>query len=281
VAPTELRKVLLTQGTGRYRVSCVDRRGCFLLGGSFVVEVSAESLEPIRVEPRTPRDYPRRPPSDAHALKRGTQRIEQRVEALQADLREAYGARARTERATATQREKHLKELRHLHETVETLHEQVGRLVERVKELESREDARHRKGRASLIEVREELANERRQRQADVARLAANVAPVSGVPTSLNQGAQPDPRATEPGHAAVVDDTRPPIGETPAPPLSVPPLTGEVARAPGFAALAGVRAVPRRNPVTSATSAARATTRPSSLGDALDAFFRLRPPRPR
>lgn len=281
VAPAELRDALLAQGPGRYRVSCLDDRKCFLQGGSFVAEVVAGSLEPVKVQPRKPGDYPRRPPSVAHTLKRGTQRIEQRVQSLQADLREAHATRARLEREVATQREAHLKESLQLHDAVESLHEQVGRLLVRVKELEARQDVRHRKDRAILAEVREELESERRQREAAVARLTAS-ASSRGEASAAAVRQTPRSDADAVGRSPTpVDDAPVPIGGSPAPPAAGPPSGAQAAQTPGFAALASVRAVPRRNPVPRETSAGPAKPRPTSLGEALDRYLRLRPPRPK
>lgn len=281
VAPGDLRAALLAQAPGRYRVACINRHGHFVSGGSFAVEVSAGAQEPVKVQARTPGDYPRRPASVEHALKRGTQRIEERVQVLQADLREARTARARAERAVATQREQHSKESLHLHAAVEALVEQVGRLVDRVKELEARQDARHRKGRANMAEVREELANERRQREAAVARLAASVSPMrEASPAADRQAPRSDANVVAPRPAPIAD-TPTPIEGSPTTPASAPPPSAEAALAPGFAALADVRAVPRRTPVTSETSAMPAKARPSSLGEALDRYLRLHPPRPK
>ena len=276
VAPTELCATLVTLGPGRYRVASLNPRGCFLRGGSFAVEVSSGSLEPVVVPPRAPGDYPRRPSTTA-AARRGVQRLEQRVQALQAELREAHAANARLGREAAAQREKDLKEAVGGHEIIETLWEQVERLVSRVKQLEAREDARHKKDRDRLAELREGLADERRQREADVARLAANALSPDGAPFSAEQ-TSPGPVVEGQGSVAV-DDAQPSIGETPLP--SAPPAEFKDALPPGFAALAGFRAVPRRNPATGERLSTPPADTPLTYRELLEAFLSQRPTRPK
>jgi chaperonin cofactor prefoldin len=276
VAPTELCATLVTLGPGRYRVASLDPRGCFLRGGSFAVEVSAGSLEPTVVPPRAPGDYPRRPSTTA-AARRGVQRLEQRVQALQAELREAHAANARLGRAAAAQREKDLKEAVGGHEIIETLWEQVERLVGRVKELEAREDARHKKGRARLAELREGLADERRQREADVARLAASAPSPGGAPFTAEQTSL-EPVVERQGSAAV-DGAQPSIGETPLP--SASPSEVKDALTPGFAALASIRAVPRRNPASGERPSAPPADTPLTYRESLEAFLSQRLTRPK
>ncbi len=278
VAPADLRAALLSQAPGRYRVACLNRRGHFVAGGSFVVEVSGGTHEPVKVQARTPGDYPRRPVSAEHGIRRGTQRIEQRNQVLQADLREAYTARARAERVAATQREQHSRESLHLHATVETLVEQVERLVDRVKELEAQQDERQRKGRADLTRVREELANERRQREDVVARLAADIVSLRGASPVIDR----EPRWSTPGvvgsGSASVDHGPAPIAASPAPPVPGPPPRTV---APGFAALANVRAVVQQPGTPGERSSTSAGVRSPDYVEGLDDFFRLRPPRPK
>jgi hypothetical protein len=276
VVPMELCATLVTLGPGRYRVASLDPRGWFLRGGSFAVEVSAGALEPVVVPPRAPGDYPRRPSTTATA-RRGVQRIEQRVQALQAQLREAHAANARLGREAAAQQEKHLKEAVGGHEIIETLWGQVERLVNRVKDLEAREDARHKKGRAGLAELREGLAHERRQREADIARLAESALSPEGALFSAEQ-TSPEP-VVEEQMSAAVDAAQPPIGETPRPPA--PPSEVDDGRSPGFAALAGFRVVPRRNPTLVERPYAPPAADPRSYRESLEAFLSQRPTRPK
>lgn len=277
VAPTELRATLVTLGPGRYRVASLDPRGCFLRGGSFAVEVSAGSLEPVVVPARAPGDYPRRPSTTATA-RRGAQRIEQRVQALQAQLRESRAANARLGRETAAQRENHLKEAVGSHEIIETLRERVEHLANRVKDLEAREDARHKKGRSGLAELREELALERRRREADVAGLAASTLSPGGAKLSAELASAQ--RVVEAQKSAAVDGAQAPIRESSPTPTPGPTSTDKDARAPGFVALSGVRPVPRRSPATRGQPSP-AVANPPTFGELLDAFLRQGLPRPK
>lgn len=278
VAPTELRAVLSAQAPGRYRVASIDGGGCFLLGGSFVVELTAGSSDAARVTARTPADYPRRPPSGAQAAKRRTERIEQRVEALQADLREARATRARLERDAAVEKERRLKESVQVHDFVDKLHAQVTRLMDRVQELEARHDDALRKGRSSLLSVREELALERRLREADVARLTASAA-VATTPSPSVELPEPRLERDASPSSGPVDVVPPPIAATTP---SVPTSTG--ANTPttfGPGVPTGVRIAPRRASKTSESSAAPLVARNPSLSEELGRFFRQRHRRPK
>lgn len=281
VTSAELRDRLRAEGPGRYRVSCLDGRGCFLRGGAFVLEVLPGSLEAVAVPARKPGDYPRRRPSAAALARRGTQRIEQRVQGLQAELREANVARARLGREAAGLRETHGKELLHLHGYVETLHEKLERVMDRVKQLEAGLDSRHRAGSEGLARVRQALAAERRERAEDVARLAARVASAAAAPIPLVVGppqSEPLPPLAAPG---IPDGVTWTIEGPPTRPSTDPSPRPEAPRVPGLAALANVRAVvhPRVSPRdgSSAPPGVRSPDYVEGLGD----FFRLRPPRPK
>lgn len=281
VTPAELRDRLRAAGPGRYRVSCLDGRGWFLRGGAFVLEVLPGSLEAVAVPARKPGDYPRRRPSAAALARRGTQRIDQRVQALQAELREANVARARREREAAGLRETHGREMLDLHAYVEKLLEKLERLVDRVKQLEAGQDARHRTGSEGLARVRQALAAERRERTEDVARLAARVAPAGAGPIPLEVG-QSQSEPLPPVAAPKIPDgviwsiegltTRPPAGSSPRPPAP---------RVPGLAALANVRAVVHPPVTPRDGSSAPPTVRSTDYVEGLGDFFRLRPPRPK
>ena len=280
VTPAELRARLRAEGPGRYRVSCLDGSGCFLRGGSFVVEVPAGSLEAVVVPARKPRDYPRRGPSAAALERRGAQRIEQRVQGLQAALREANVARARLGRESAALREKHLKETLRLHEYVETLHEQVGRLADRLKQLEAREDARHRAGNDGLAGLRQILEAERRHREADVARLTADVASATAAPIPPEVGQiLPEPLPPASGSQVTDDVERPSVEPTSPPSVSSP--QAEAARAPGLSPLPDARSIPGWHPVLERQAPAPASPRRLGLGVALNAFWQQKPRRPK
>ncbi len=275
VAPTKLRSSLITLGPGRYRVASLDQNGCFLRGGSFAVEVPAGTLEPVMVPPRVPSDYPRRP-STTSAARRGTQRIMERVQELQTHLREAYAANVQLEHDLAVQREKHLKEALRGHELLETMQEKLERLVIRVNELETQQDTRHRKGREGLAEVREGLANERRQRKADVVRLAAGA--LTPAEAANSQVKTPPEPVAETLRSAPVHDTRPPIAEVPSTPMrEAPPSNDKAAPASGFAALAGVRNTPQQSPVPATQPSAPPSPPLLSVLEAIEAFLKNLP----
>lgn len=246
IAPTTLRSSLVALGPGRYRVASLDLRGCFVRGGSFVVEVPAGTLEPVVVPPRVPGDYPRRPSTTA-ATRRGTQRIKERVQELQTHLREAYAANVQLEHDLVMERERHLKEALSGHELLETMQEKLEHLMNRVKELEARQDARHRQGRQGLAEVREGLANERRQRKADVARLAPGALP-PGEAANSPVKTPPEP-VTEAQRSAPVQGAPPRVAAALSTSTWEPLLNAKSAQADGFAALAGVRDAPQQSPV--------------------------------
>lgn len=274
VAPMKLRSSLVDLGPGRYRVASLDQNGCFLRGGSFVIEVPVGTLEPVVVPPRVPGDYPRRPSTTA-AAKRGTQRIKERVQTLQAHLREAYTANVQLEHELVVQREKHLKEALRSHELIETMQEKLERLVNRVNELETKQDTRHRRGREKLDEVREALAHERRQREADVVRLTTGaLAPTEATNNPVKISPEP---VTRTQRSAPIGNTPPPFAEAPATPTREASLNAQFAWPVGFAALTAERNTPQRSPVPAPQPSAPPSPTLLSLLEALDVFLRNLP----
>ncbi len=273
VTPAKLRSSLVDLGPGRYRVAGVDESGRFVPGGSFSVEVQADTLEPVVVPPRVPSDYPRRP-STTTAARRGTHRIMERVQELQTHLREAYAANVQLEHDLAVQREKHLKEALRGHELIETMQEKLERLVNRVNELETQQDTRHQKGREGLAEVRAGLANERRQRKADVVRLAAGTLTVAAADSPEKTPAE---SVTETQRSAPVHGTTPPLPGSPSTPTRESPLMARGAQAVGYAALAGIRNTPHPDPLPAPQPSAPPSPPVLSPLEALALFLRNLP----
>lgn len=269
VQPTALRTTLLKHGPGRYRVSCLDQRGRFLKGGAFVMEVSAGSPDPMVATARKPNDYARRP-SPTSALRRGERRVERRVQLLQDELRATRTDNARLRREAAVQREQHAREFLYIHETMEALKQRMGRLTDRLKELDARENERSRRVRGGLTAVRKELTRESRRREEAVAELAARA-----------EASTPAASEREERAAAVATNEPAPLGRDEPQPASMPPApptTRSPATLPVFDARTDLPHVERRG-VESGMSPPR--PRPPTFLESVDRFFQDKPPRPK